>query len=180
VLQRCRSVQLPWVRACSREQQDFDLLASRLPHFAELNPTSFSVTWGAGGASPDRSLELATITQSLHGVDTELHLSCTNLTTEKADSILRVGLISYFVQTTNSERYTDCEGRGDSQHFCLTWRWHSLHKDCPAFVDSIRRSSSRARTLDSIRPTLCSRHRSCQIYPGLARILVSLLHQCRR
>jgi len=48
-----------------------------------------SVTWGAGGTTKERSLDLAQITQSEYGVDTILHLTCTNMELGSVDDALR-------------------------------------------------------------------------------------------
>ena len=57
---------------------------------ATLGPSAVSITWGAGGSTRDRSLELAEITQSDHGIDTLLHLTCTNMEQGLVDEALRV------------------------------------------------------------------------------------------
>lgn len=57
---------------------------------AGLNPLAVSVTWGAGGSTKDRSLELAGIVQREHCVDTILHLTCTNMEKGLVDEALRV------------------------------------------------------------------------------------------
>ena len=56
----------------------------------ELNPIAVSVTWGAGGSTKDRSLELAELSHSEYGVDTVLHLTCTNMEQGTVDDALRV------------------------------------------------------------------------------------------
>ncbi len=43
-----------------------------------LNPLWMHVTWGAGGSTQERSLELAGASQGM-GLETCLHLTCTNL-----------------------------------------------------------------------------------------------------
>lgn len=55
-----------------------------------LNPLAVSVTWGAGGSTKDRSLDLAGLTQLEHGIDTTLHLTCTNMVQGTVDAALRV------------------------------------------------------------------------------------------
>ena len=55
-----------------------------------LNPLAVSVPWGAGGSTKDRSLDLAGLTQLEHGVDTTLHLTCTNMVQGTVDAALRV------------------------------------------------------------------------------------------
>lgn len=55
-----------------------------------LNPLALSVTWGAGGTTKERSLDLAGLTQIEYGVDTILHLTCTNMEQGMVDAALRV------------------------------------------------------------------------------------------
>ena len=54
-----------------------------------LDPTWLHVTWGAGGSTQERSLDLAGAAQGL-GVDTCLHLTCTNMEQEVLDMALEV------------------------------------------------------------------------------------------
>lgn len=57
---------------------------------AELDPIAVSVTWGAGGSTKERSLDLSELSQSEYGVDTVLHLTCTNMEQGMVDDALRV------------------------------------------------------------------------------------------
>jgi len=50
-------------------------------------PVAVSVTWGAGGSTAERSLELAEHIVKL-GLDVILHLTCTNMPKEKVDQAL--------------------------------------------------------------------------------------------
>lgn len=59
-----------------------------------LNPIGVSVTWGAGGTTHDKSLELAEIIQNGHGIDTLLHLTCTNMVEGTIDKAMRVSHVS--------------------------------------------------------------------------------------
>ncbi|KZT09600.1 methylenetetrahydrofolate reduct [Laetiporus sulphureus 93-53] len=72
-----------------KTDQGFDNLLSRISRLVSLNPLAVSITWGAGGSTKDRSLELAGLTQSEHGVDTILHLTCTNMKQGMVDEALR-------------------------------------------------------------------------------------------
>jgi methylenetetrahydrofolate reductase (NADPH) len=53
-------------------------------------PLAISVTWGAGGSTADRTMELAEQAVKL-GLDVILHLTCTNMPKEKVDQALKVG-----------------------------------------------------------------------------------------
>jgi methylenetetrahydrofolate reductase (NADPH) len=52
-------------------------------------PLAVSVTWGAGGSTADRTMELAEQVVKL-GLDVILHLTCTNMPKEKVDQALKV------------------------------------------------------------------------------------------
>lgn len=54
-----------------------------------LDPTWVHVTWGAGGSTQERSLELAGAVQGM-GVDCCLHLTCTNMERKVLDGALLV------------------------------------------------------------------------------------------
>jgi len=73
-----------------RSEQGFDNLVSRISRLSHLNPTAVSITWGAGGSTRDRSIELARLTQEVHGIDTILHLTCTNLEPGTVDDVLLI------------------------------------------------------------------------------------------
>lgn len=67
---------------------------SRISRLAALNPLAMSVTWGAGGSTKERSLELAGLTQSQQW-NTILHLTCTNMEQGLVDKVLKVCFQSY-------------------------------------------------------------------------------------
>ncbi|KAF5331112.1 hypothetical protein D9619_005950 [Psilocybe cf. subviscida] len=71
-----------------RTDQGFENLVSRISRLSTLNPLAVSVTWGAGGSTKDRSLELASLTQA-NGVNTILHLTCTNMEMGLIDEVLK-------------------------------------------------------------------------------------------
>lgn len=53
-------------------------LTARIERLSILNPLFVSVTWGAGGSTAEKSLELASYIQNELGLTTCLHLTCTN------------------------------------------------------------------------------------------------------
>ena len=69
--------------------QGFDNLMSRISRLSALDPLAISVTWGAGGSTKDRSLELAGLMQA-EGLSTILHLTCTNMEQGLVDDVLQV------------------------------------------------------------------------------------------
>lgn len=73
-------------------------LVDRIERMTALAPTWLHVTWGAGGSTQERSLELAGAAQAL-GVDTCLHLTCTNMEQRVLDQALKVrGLLELCVE----------------------------------------------------------------------------------
>ncbi|KAI0636604.1 methylenetetrahydrofolate reduct [Trametes polyzona] len=72
-----------------KTDQGFENLVSRIARMVGLNPLALSITWGAGGTTKERSLDLAGLTQLEYGVDTILHLTCTNMEQGTVDAALR-------------------------------------------------------------------------------------------
>lgn len=67
----------------------FSNLRDRLERMEQgLRPLFVNVTWGAGGSTADKSLELAEICQRELGMTTCLHLTCTNMSQRLIDKAL--------------------------------------------------------------------------------------------
>lgn len=66
----------------------FRNLLARLNRMLALNPLFISVTWGAGGSTSSKSLDLAATCQNDLGLTTVLHLTCTNTNKEIIDNAL--------------------------------------------------------------------------------------------
>ena len=69
---------------------------ARISRLSSLNPLAISITWGAGGSTKDRSLELAGLTQA-EGLSTILHLTCTNMEQGLVDDVLQVHRVLFFI-----------------------------------------------------------------------------------
>lgn len=67
----------------------FRNLLARLHRMMALNPLFITVTWGAGGSTSEKSLDLAATCQNDLGITTVLHLTCTNTNKEVIDNALR-------------------------------------------------------------------------------------------
>jgi methylenetetrahydrofolate reductase (NADPH) len=78
------------IRILQNLYQGFENLIPRISRLSTLNPLAISVTWGAGGSTRERSIDLAGLTQSDYGIDTILHLTCTNMVPGMVDDVLRV------------------------------------------------------------------------------------------
>ncbi|KAG6820650.1 hypothetical protein H0H93_013849 [Arthromyces matolae] len=72
-----------------RTDQGFENLVARISRLLTLNPLTISITWGAGGSTKDRSLELAGLTQEEYAIDTVLHLTCTNMEQGSVNAALK-------------------------------------------------------------------------------------------
>ena len=64
------------------------LLEETVPALGALNPEYFSVTYGAGGSTRDRTYETVLDTQNATGIETAPHLSCVGDTKEQLSSLL--------------------------------------------------------------------------------------------
>ena len=72
-----------------KTQIGFSNLQTRLERMSStLRPLFVTVTWGAGGSTSSRSLELAEICQRQLGITTCLHLTCTNMKRRVVDEAL--------------------------------------------------------------------------------------------
>lgn len=72
-----------------KTQAGFNNLQARLSRMtAAFKPLFVTVTWGAGGSTSTKSLELAEICQRQMGVPTVLHLTCTNMSQKLVDEAL--------------------------------------------------------------------------------------------
>ncbi|KAK9356596.1 methylenetetrahydrofolate reductase-domain-containing protein [Lipomyces doorenjongii] len=63
-------------------------LVARLRRMAQLNPLFVNITWGAGGSTVSKSLDLATLCTAELGLTTCLHLTCTNMEKSIIDEAL--------------------------------------------------------------------------------------------
>ncbi|KAG7192323.1 uncharacterized protein KQ657_002042 [Scheffersomyces spartinae] len=71
-----------------KTEAGFRNLYARLQRMLALNPLFVTVTWGAGGSTSEKSLDLAATCQKELGLTTILHLTCTNTNKEIIDKAL--------------------------------------------------------------------------------------------
>ncbi|GME93427.1 unnamed protein product [Ambrosiozyma monospora] len=64
-------------------------LYARLGRMSLLGPSFVTVTWGAGGTTAEKTLDLAITCQKELGLTTCLHLTCTNTSKEVIDDALK-------------------------------------------------------------------------------------------
>ncbi|KAJ3197704.1 hypothetical protein HDU82_001390 [Entophlyctis luteolus] len=64
-------------------------LFDRMERMYALGPEFVDVTWGAGGAQSELTLQICTTAQSVAGLETCMHLTCTNMPRDKIDWALK-------------------------------------------------------------------------------------------
>lgn len=111
----------------------FSNLQARLVRMtAALRPLFVTVTWGAGGSTASKSLELAEVCQRQLGVPTVLHLTCTNMNRAAIDDALEsakeVGIRNILALRGDPprEEYKDTDengsgGAGTDSNADFTW-----------------------------------------------------------
>ncbi|KAF9924302.1 hypothetical protein FBU30_005697 [Linnemannia zychae] len=68
--------------------QGLSNLFDRIGRMQTLSPTFITCTWGAGGSTFDKTIELSAVAQTVHGLETCMHLTCTNMDRGKVDDAL--------------------------------------------------------------------------------------------
>lgn len=64
-------------------------LYDRMDRMHDLGPTFIDITWGAGGRHSQLTCEMVDAAQSRYGLETCMHLTCTDMGIEKVDRALR-------------------------------------------------------------------------------------------
>ena len=94
--------------------QGFQNILPRLTRLASLRPLFITVTWGAGGSTAAKSLDLAEIAQRQMGLTTCLHLTCTNMRKRMLDRTLKrckeVGVRNILALRGDEPRESEYEG----------------------------------------------------------------------
>ncbi|EAW13994.1 methylenetetrahydrofolate reductase (NAD(P)H) MET13 [Aspergillus clavatus NRRL 1] len=63
-------------------------LYDRMDRMHALGPSFIDITWGAGGRLSDLTCEMVNVAQSVYGLETCMHLTCTDMPLEKVDAAL--------------------------------------------------------------------------------------------
>lgn len=71
-----------------KTSQGVQNLYDRMDRMYDLNPVFIDITWNAGGRSSSLTNEMVYNTQSILGLETCMHLTCTNMKTELLDEAL--------------------------------------------------------------------------------------------
>ncbi|KAI9018964.1 methylenetetrahydrofolate reductase-domain-containing protein [Hyaloraphidium curvatum] len=72
-----------------KTQQGVANLFDRFERMYNLGPEFIDVTWGAGGSTSDLTMDICTTALAVYGLETCMHLTCTNMPREKIDVALR-------------------------------------------------------------------------------------------
>ncbi|KAI0094054.1 methylenetetrahydrofolate reductase-domain-containing protein [Irpex rosettiformis] len=72
-----------------KTDQGFENLVARIGRLSSLHPLAISITWGAGGSTSERSLDLSGLVQEEYGIETIMHLTCTNMEKGSIDAALK-------------------------------------------------------------------------------------------
>ncbi|MCJ1358855.1 MAG: hypothetical protein MMC33_008855 [Icmadophila ericetorum] len=63
-------------------------LYDRMDRMHDLGPSFIDITWGAGGRSASLTCEMVNVAQSQYGLETCMHLTCTDMPKQKVDNAL--------------------------------------------------------------------------------------------
>jgi len=66
-----------------KTEEGVNNLFERMGRMVQSNPTFCDITWGAGGSTADLTMDIATRMQCEVGVETMMHLTCTNMEKDK-------------------------------------------------------------------------------------------------
>ncbi|KAF8962949.1 hypothetical protein BGZ46_001071 [Entomortierella lignicola] len=72
-----------------KTSQGLTNLFDRIGRMQTMSPTFVTCTWGAGGSTFDKTTELCAVAQTVHGLETCMHLTCTNMDRGKVDDALK-------------------------------------------------------------------------------------------
>ncbi|WFD33066.1 methylenetetrahydrofolate reductase [NAD(P)H] [Malassezia sp. CBS 17886] len=72
-----------------RTPQGMSNLLERIERMGNLGPEFVDITWNAGGRTSDLTTQLVKTVQAYFGLETCMHLTCTNMPREKVDVALR-------------------------------------------------------------------------------------------
>jgi methylenetetrahydrofolate reductase (NADPH) len=56
---------------------------ARFDSMSDLQPLFIDITWGAGGSTSGLTIEIASSAQNLFGMESQIHMTCTNIKKEE-------------------------------------------------------------------------------------------------
>ncbi|KAG2388649.1 hypothetical protein C9374_000088 [Naegleria lovaniensis] len=64
-------------------------LYQRLQRMAKFAPLFIDITWGAGGSTAGKTIEIGATAQNMIGVETQIHMTCTNMKIDELDKAIQ-------------------------------------------------------------------------------------------
>lgn len=89
---KIKTAQTPWFSFeyfPPKTEAGVENLVDRMERMAHTKPLWMDVTWGAGGSTSDKTIELCNILQQLCHVEALMHLTCTNMTMDMVVNALK-------------------------------------------------------------------------------------------
>lgn len=72
-----------------KKDSPIDTVYSTIDALKDLKPDFISITYGAGGSSKDRSIELSSLVKNKYGIEALAHLTCISSTKQEIERVLQ-------------------------------------------------------------------------------------------
>ena len=95
-----------------------DNLYSRIDRMASFQPAYIDITWGAGGSTAEKTLEMSKTIHKYFGLEVMMHLTCTNMQVSSIKKVL--------IEAEENDLSNILALRGDPPEGSSTW---DLHED---------------------------------------------------
>ena len=93
-----------------------DNLYSRIDRMASLQPAYIDITWGAGGSTSNKTLEMCKTIQKYFGLEVMMHLTCTNMQVSSIKEVL--------IEAEKNDLSNILALRGDPPEGSSSWEQH--------------------------------------------------------
>ena len=93
-----------------------DNLYSRIDRMASLQPAYIDITWGAGGSTSNKTLEMCKTIQKYFGLEVMMHLTCTNMQVSSIKKVL--------IEAEKNDLFNILALRGDPPEGSSSWEQH--------------------------------------------------------
>ena len=93
-----------------------DNLYSRIDRMASLQPAYIDITWGAGGSTSNKTLEMCKTIQKYFGLEVMMHLTCTNMQVSSINKVL--------IEAEKNDLSNILALRGDPPEGSSSWEQH--------------------------------------------------------
>ena len=93
-----------------------DNLYSRIDRMASFNPAYIDITWGSGGSTSNKTLEMCKTIQKYFGLEVMMHLTCTNMQVSSIKKVL--------LEAEKNDLSNILALRGDPPEGSSSWEQH--------------------------------------------------------